>query len=380
MQTFTSIEYVAIAIANAYGLDKQNYEDRLLWVWVHEEELESFRDAEDQFAYDKAVKELRKVQKGEPTGLIVKFDACASGAQLLSVMTGCRSGCEATNAIGNQRNNPYMMVRDAMQEALGTEIEVSYSDCKKAVMTSLYGSTATPKRVFGSHLDAFYKAVDKVFTGAYEVMPFLMNSWQNTPVHEWVMPDGFQVRKPNFVAYITDVHLPSLDYEMKVRYYEVEAQKKGLSMAADITHSVDSYLLRSLVRHCSYDPEQVRKWICKVEAEMHKRENISQEDVSYPDITMVNRLEELSTGELVSLYLDLNDMLLHKPFEVVTVHDCFGCHPNNVNRLRYWYNQLLARLNRMKLLENILAQLGTNIIIEGEDLYEEILDNSYAIC
>jgi RNAP2 len=385
MQTFTSEEYVQIAVANAFGLDKQNYIDRILWVQVHDRELEEFvNDADDPYGYVKAVKEYRKVQKCEPTGLIVKFDATASGAQLLSVMTGCHKGCEATNAIGDSRNNPYMMVRDKMQELCGKDIPIAYDKCKKAVMTALYGSKKTPKETFGNQIDQFWQALAYVLPGAYEVFPTMMDAWQGKAVHEWVMPDGFQVRIPTYVKKLADVMVPSLEYEMAVQYYDVCEQKKGLSMGANITHSVDAYLLRSLVRHCSYDENQVKKWILAIEKELDKREaeDFTETEIKYPDITKVNEYKSLTTGELVGLYLDLHDMLLHKSFPVVTVHDCFGCHANNMNRLRYWYNKLLARLNTSGILEDILSQLyGTEVVFgDKENLYEEILDNSYAIC
>ena len=91
MQTFSPLEYIQIHIANMYGHDKWDYTDRILWTLVHDEELEDLtEEADDPYSYWVAVNEYRKVCNNKPTGLIVRFDATASGAQLLSVMTGCR--------------------------------------------------------------------------------------------------------------------------------------------------------------------------------------------------------------------------------------------------------------------------------------------------
>lgn len=378
MQTFTSLEYIQIHIANTYGCDKWDYTDRILWTLVHDNELEELTDeADDPYSYWVAVNEYRKVLEGKPTGLIVRFDATASGAQLLSVMTGCRKGCEATNAISDHRSNPYMRVRDAMQVELGEDVDVSYSDCKQAVMTSLYGSKETPKKIFGKHLDAFYKAVKQVFPGAFAVMPVLLGSWNtNKSYHSWVMPDGYEVYKPVLDKSIASVTVEPINYDMKVQYYEQRPLKFGLANAADITHSVDSYLLRSVVRHCSYNKDWVMSKLQEVEKLLP--EYYEDFEISYPDL--LEEPTELSTGELVGMYLDLHNMLLHEPFEVVTVHDSYGCHPNNMNTLRYWYNQCLARLNTNSVLEGILSQLGIELTINKENLFDDIVDNSYAIC
>lgn len=378
MQTFSPLEYIQIHIANMYGHDKWDYTDRILWTLVHDEELEDLtEEADDPYSYWVAVNEYRKVCNNKPTGLIVRFDATASGAQLLSVMTGCRKGCEATNAISEHRSNPYMRVRDVMQEELGENVDVSYADCKQAVMTSLYGSTETPKKIFGKNIAAFYKAVKEVFPGAFAIMPVLLGSWDKTKsYHTWVMPDGYQVYKPTLVKSMASVMVEPINYAMKVQYYEQKASNYGLANAADITHSVDSYLLRSVIRHCSYNKEWVTTKLQEVEKLLPEHYEVFE--VSYPDL--LEEPTELSTGELVGMYLDLHNMLLHEPFEVVTVHDSYGCHPNNMNTLRYWYNQCLARLNTNNVLESILSQLGIELTINKENLFDDIVDNSYAIC
>ena len=77
--------------------------------------------------------------------------------QLLSVLTRCRKGCEATGAINkpvDERPNAYQEVANVMQKILGESIEVDPADIKLAVMTALYGSKAEPKKLFtGYQLD-----------------------------------------------------------------------------------------------------------------------------------------------------------------------------------------------------------------------------------
>ena len=80
MRKFTAFEYVLISIANAYGLDKLLFEDRIQWVKDNYAQLEQLADKADvKPLYMKAVHELRNVVAGKPTGHIVQLDATCSG-------------------------------------------------------------------------------------------------------------------------------------------------------------------------------------------------------------------------------------------------------------------------------------------------------------
>ncbi|MCB2563695.1 hypothetical protein KQ772_15005, partial [Listeria monocytogenes] len=57
MKTFNAIQYIAIDIANQYGLDKTNYEDRIQWGKTNLNKLEELtQDAEEPYLYYKAVR------------------------------------------------------------------------------------------------------------------------------------------------------------------------------------------------------------------------------------------------------------------------------------------------------------------------------------
>ena len=95
---FTGLEYLAIDVANAYGLDKKPFEERIQWVKDNQATLETLTP-EEPHLYNKAVAHFRKALKGLPSGHAVALDSCASGLQLMSVMTGCKSGCYMTGLI-----------------------------------------------------------------------------------------------------------------------------------------------------------------------------------------------------------------------------------------------------------------------------------------
>jgi hypothetical protein len=71
-----------------------------------------------------------------------------------------------------------------------------------------------------------------------------------------------------------------------------------------------------------------------------------------------------------------------KPFEILSIHDCFRCLPNYGNDLRRQYNFLLAEIARSSLLSNLVSQmLGREITVtkHDESLPLDIIQTNYAL-
>ena len=68
-------------------------------------------------------------------------------------------------------------------------------------------------------------------------------------------------------------------------------------------------------------------------------------------------VSQLSDAHLRALKALTNTMQDYKPFPLVTIHDSFAAHANNVNWVRHWYTYILAELADSRLLEDILNQL-----------------------
>lgn len=82
MVNFNGIEYIAIDVANSFGHDKMEFEDRIKWVKDNIDNLEALESGADKKTlplYRKAVMALRKAMKGEATGHLVGLDATCSG-------------------------------------------------------------------------------------------------------------------------------------------------------------------------------------------------------------------------------------------------------------------------------------------------------------
>ena len=80
MKTFNPMQYLAIDVANSFGHDKWEFEDRIQWVKDHINYLEEYQhEAEEPLLYYKAVKALRQSQAGKVTGHAVALDSASSG-------------------------------------------------------------------------------------------------------------------------------------------------------------------------------------------------------------------------------------------------------------------------------------------------------------
>jgi hypothetical protein len=91
----------------------------------------------------------------------------------------------------------------------------------------------------------------------------------------------------------------------------------------------------------------------------------------------------LSTKHLQELKNIMETMLQHKPFEIVTVHDDFRAHPNNINYLRAHYRDILAELAEGNLLDDVLSQVNGfqgHFPKKSTNLGSVIRQSNYALC
>ena len=377
---YTGIQYMAIDVANHFGLDKLEFEDRIQWVKTNQDCLESLADkAEDKPLYVKSVNHFRKALQGLPTGHTVALDSCASGLQLMSVLTGCESGAYMTGLVDpNKRMDAYSKVTEYMSQLLDENIEVPRKDAKQALMTSLYGSMAKPKEIFGKGTPAykaFYEVLSTKCKGAYALLRILLNAWDSSKEYNhWVLPDGYNAYIPVMQSITDRVKIEELNYTMSVQTWVNKPMDFSLSICANAIHSVDAYVLRTLVRHVNYNTKQVKKTIGLIEeallSEYVAPEHIVEEAVmpihlyiktGIADIVCIQHIEkiihQLPHSMLRKLLHTLKTMLQHEPFEVITVHDSFACHANHCNTLRYWYKEILSEIAESTLLNHLLTQI-----------------------
>lgn len=350
MQTFSGWEYLLIDAANQFGLDKLLFEERIQWATANLNSLETQADkAETKPLYLKAVMAIRKAQKGLPTGHLVGFDAVCSGVQIMSVLTGCVAGATATGLVDPKvRADAYTITTAVMEQILGGTVSVSRKHAKDALMTSFYGSKAKPIEIFGEgtpELSAFYQAANIVAPGAWELLQDLLASWQaGALVHSWKLPDGYDARVKVMEKKEARIEVDELDHAtFTYEFYENQGQKTGLSNVANVVHSVDAYILRTIHRRCNYDLQKVRESLEVIQDELNLRNlGLTRTDKAFPnpkveyyveqwvrsqmaDVVIlpylsVHTVDQVPTLLLTKLETIINDMLNYRPFEVITIH------------------------------------------------------------
>ncbi len=415
MEAFTGWQYLLIDIANQYGLDKETFDVRIAWTADNIKELEKIghdKEWKEKPLYLAAVMALREVQKGKPTGHLVGFDAVCSGMQIMSALTGCEKGAAATGLISTgERPDAYTYVTNTMSKMLGTALPQGRKMAKEATMTCLYGSKKEPVRIFGKdtdELNVFYKALYAVAPGACHLLEDLVNSWiPYSKLHEWVLPDGFNARCKVYVQQKKRIEVDELNHSrFEYIYYDNEGEEKGLKNAANVIHSIDAYILRSLIRRCSYDIDVVNSALSCITYEMLQRSVFNQPasagqskepevqkyidlyaSTGVADIVILEHLAvtdfaDLSTAHLRALTSVLDTLQTHDPFPVVTIHDDFKCHVNNMNHLRKHYRNILADLANGTVIDAILSELQDTAITytkRSEGLAQKIMKSEYSL-
>ena len=407
-QTFTGAQYLKIDIANNFGkdgqgraLDKLTWNERIEWFDTHEHELDSLvAKAEKPALFFAGVQAWKAYKAKEPSGYPISLDGCSSGLQILACLLGERKAASLCNVVDTgKREDAYTLVYEWMLQRLGGQVHLDRDPVKKAIMTSLYGSKKVPEEVFGEGsplLELFYEAMGTLAPGVWQLNTAFLGMWNPQALsYHWTMPDNFHVHTKVMSTVTEEVKYEDSLYD--ISHKENLPQKEGRSLGANITHSVDSYIVRELTRRCDYDKEQ----IMRVKVSLCAAEG-GTPDMEDPDTQMVSTLwnHYLKTGLLSARIFDhLNEdsvsvitdravvwkliySLPAKPFKVMSIHDCFRVLPSYGNDIRKQYNLLLAELAKGELLDHIVSMVLGRPIALGkidDDLWKDVVETNYAL-
>ena len=354
-------EWLLIDIANAYGLDKSNWETRLEWsksnleTTLSDKSLEELvSTASDKLLFRQAVKEYEYYLQTGKSRQIVRLDATASGYQLMSVITRDEKAMEKLNVLGNtKRQDFYSLVYDRVRElvqprdrddldawleAKAKELDLAKPRdvIKASIMTSGYNSVATPKTMLGNYYGVFEQAIEELASGPIRLKEYINSLYEPKLYHSWRLPDGHYAYVPSLVTKIHKIEVKELDKSIKypsfnIRCEDNEASKDNWrSLAVNLVHSLDA-------------------WVCR----------------------------------------QIITMLRERGIVVSPIHDSFGVYANDCDELRKCYRYTLARLYKEPILENILRQVtDKDIDLTGivgdydEGIYQAIRNNidGYYIC
>lgn len=255
---FTPMEYLMIDVASNFGLDKQEFATRIKWTqdnkaavyamldeveaaWLEDRpQLPTLLDQADTPAlFFAGAQALRKAEAGQPVSYPISLDATASGIQLLAILAGCRQSASICNVVPTgKRMDAYTHVYNRMTAALGSQGRTDRADVKSAMMTSFYGSTREPKRVFGEGelLELFYTTVEAEAPGAWELNVGLPTLWNpNAYSHDWIMADNFHVKVKVMAPTKEDILFEGSP--VTVQFYENRPIPESRSLTPNLIHS-----------------------------------------------------------------------------------------------------------------------------------------------
>lgn len=388
-------DYLMAEVAARFGKDKISWEDRILFTLVHIEELEEMTpEAKEPVLYQSAVRALRDVMAGKPTGYGCMFDCSASGIQILSILTGDQNASEISNVIGDTISDPYTHIYTKMVKKLGTESTLERDVVKKAIMTSLYGSEAEPERLFtGEELKVFYETMEEEVPKCWELNQFFLNflKGSNALSYDWVMPDNFHVHCPVMETVYTEVSC--LGESVTVGKKVNQPHNRNRSLSANVVHSIDAFLTRELIRRCNTSL-QVREHVqrlldtgCSTVLEVEpdnemfeilwnnykKTGFLSARILPYLNAYNIDRVEKKKVQDLLN-------KVTKKRFPIQSIHDCYSVHPNNAASLLMVFKELYAELAESNMLKSILEDvLGQEVELNIDKYPHLIRDSKYIL-
>ncbi|RUX60128.1 DNA-directed RNA polymerase [Mesorhizobium sp. M7A.F.Ca.CA.002.12.1.1] len=408
-QTFTPKEYLQIDIANNFGFDKQEWDDRIGWFDQNEHQLHALvPQAEEPALFYAGILAWEAAKAGKPSGYPISLDATCSGIQILAALAGDRKAAELCNVVNSyedtndnkvrkiKRKDAYTSIYRDMVRKLGESAKIDRKLTKKAIMTALYGSTAQPKQVFGEGelLSTFYETMEERAPGAWNINETMLAIWDPTALtYEWVLPDNFHV-VIKIMGSVTET-VQFLNEPFDISYQVNMPIKNGRSLNANMTHSVDGMIVREMGWRCNYNPAKIQELVKLLDAGAAGRSTRRPQDKLVQTLWDHFQNSGFLSARILQL-LDIDNIglvnhvaianLIHslpkKPFETFSVHDRFSCLPNYGNDLRWQYNNLLALIAESNLLGFIVSQMvGRHIVVNKLDphLAQDIRSTNYAL-
>lgn len=389
MQKFTGKEYLYISIANCFGMDKFEWDERINWAKSNLPSLDP-KNAESACMAYAAMQALQDTEAGKPTGYAVGLDACCSGMQWLSVLVHDENAARLTNIIDTGvRMDAYTSIYEAMreQQSIG---HITRADSKAAVMQSLYGGIKTPQALMGDYYELFIDVMEKQVPRAWALNKLFLQIWDPIATeYSWTMPDGFDVLVPVEVTTEHRFNFYGKDYTYLKK--TIGTREVGRSLSANVTHSVDSLAVREMVRRCSYDPVLVNRAMealagstnvrgTKKEYQLAERLAKLYKETGFLSARVISCLnyhtvKMFPEKELLSLMKSLPK----KRFDLRTVHDEFYSLGSYCNDMREQYKNIIVEVAKSNLLSHVVQSICSEPLIKDVEITDKIGCN-YAIC
>lgn len=406
---FNPLQWYLISLANTMGYDKVTYDERiekaltLLANPSSDKWQNAFDNADAKNEFLALVNAWDDIVEGNPVRVKVGLDATSSGCQLFAIVAGDETAAEMTNVIptGKRRDMYTEIYAAILNECPEINSNIARADVKEAIMTALYGSEKVPLELFGSeYIHVFNGVLEKYMPNVVKLNNLFQSSWDSSKsIYEWRLPDNFYGHFK--VMDTVQQEVTFLGKKLTVSYKKNAPVKRSKCLSANFAHTLDSLILREVVRRCNILPAKKSRIGLLLDG---KNMAATDEDKRIADThyleACIKHFQE--TGFFSTRILDcinplnvdvLDDTLVkvckqeletiqENPYKVLTIHDCFYTHPNNVEYMRESVMRAYAELARSNVEERIIEEMiGIHVDLPKlMGLEKQIMKADYIIC
>ena len=428
MKRYSNIAYALINLLGvALDMDKKSYEDRLRFAEKHDFKamINSMDICDDNDTVNVAQAEMlnavflyNDAKKG--IGRLPMFiDMGCSGASIQELLT--RKIAHKYSIVGRAMRKSeildlYTILFEAYKskcEKMGvkpteSEDELTRKELKKGIIPWFYNGEAEMKKIVGKdNLEIFREVYAHALPGSEGFRKATLEGWDSQAYsYAWNAPDGAEIE----FAVLGDPTRQGINIDgMRIEYNLVENEprpayvdskyKKGemvrnegtRCLGANMTHSIDAYCLREVVRRVHMSKGRAlsilnacakskKYWteneFMKRLFDVYMKQNVvsvrwlylAEKDVCKLPSVIEEELRRIAENELGS-----------KEFDIAVIHDAYGATVNHINRLRQTANDVLASLYKSTIVDYWNEKLGLNIptMEYNEEVYEQIKQAEY---
>nr|QCQ69090.1 DNA-dependent RNA polymerase [Powellomyces hirtus] len=335
--TEEGVRYFLIYGANVYGLDKLSFKERYDWVLENASlilnlDMDFIRGAADVISFVNFALNFRKWYTN-PTAKIHMFinqDATCSGLQHIASLLADQNLAQNVNVTGEAENagDVYQDIANKVASVpmpgVLAYLDITRSLVKRPVMTLPYGVTK-----LGMADQIKGRALAKI-TKDKEVL-FIFPAKAGTPA-AFLHSAGNVALTPQDISNLVKVLWDTINTSY-VAIYELKEAVQGLArvmtklnapiawVAPSGLNITQHYLQSTEDRIVTYQGGKRTKFV------VHNYEKDTFNASKQANSLMPNFVHSFDSSLVVKL-------LASTEFNVITIHDCFGCHPNHMGLLR----------------------------------------------
>ena len=329
MKQLSSYDYIKLNIADAMGVKVNSWEESISQVDRPIAELKANPLMDTNPEYYRAVTALEEAYNTGRTAYMCSLDQGASVIGHGGLLTNDPKCLFLGNLIRDpsKPDSPRVHAYREIEKHMGLK-NVEYDPLKEAIMQSLYGGYGRAIEVFGS-VDTFQRVAQEQIPGAWEFRQAAISLHRPDQTHySFYQLDGVKIILSDKIKARRRIVSTASGKEHRI---EMECQIEGikerqLSLAANIIHSFDGYIVRRMYKRMAAEGMAMR-----------------------------------------------------------AIHDSFYCHPAHMNRLREILKEELITLYKSNYLSQVFRQITGNKFthaprISNIDLTEYLENMEYHIC